>query len=1655
MRIFNKMKKAMLVMMASLFCANVAFADTQTVYSWESPDGTPVETGGTIVYTNGDGNRLNYKNSANGVDYYTICLNGKSGNLKDEAASANAGHMVLTLDEALQTGDVISITAYRNKNADGKNATIYFLFENGEVWKDGNAFVNILSDDTDDDYDDDGSTPNTVTWTITDAEAGSKTITLTRNSASTNLFITKMTITREVEAEPETEKAYATFEAPTNTNAIWNAETNSFTWTQGWYNQIRNIGLPTGDITKYAKLVVDCEIVSGTQFRILFYKQEGENEANKQLFISQSGVTEIDIVEELKKLGDDYMSFLTECKEICLSGAGDAGEVKINSVYLETAPAGAISFAKYEKAVADAEAFKATLNAEDVIEADIIMVMDEAIAGAAQWLEELKAEGEYLQEDVDMIADDLNANTAKWNAYMNMKKAEAAAQEVLMRYPEESRVDNAGLIDALKNLPLMVMWETAESLQAHADGVNTACAAFEKENNQAILDAAKKKAADYAATLDASEETGTMVQIEAYNGLTYYTSDDFFTESGITADNYEMVMSYSQQIDMMIAQYDPVIQKEKSMMAASKAAAEAQEVMASYEGATDNAGLAAAIAKVNEILGELNMWDSMYTIEDLNAAVDALATARVAFEKENSLGTGTYWLKNVASGKFITAGESWGTCAVFGEHGLDFEFALQDDGTYIIDSKLSNGGESHYFGAEGWMDAAATKWTIARMPGGAYSITANGSNFLGYDEANVWNAQTKVTVNMTDNTAEAAQWIIMSKEKMIASLEGASVANPADATFFISCANFGRNDTRFSTAWQGGPARGGNNDNMAAEKWNTNFDVYQDLTGLPNGYYKLSVQGYYRAGNGGATGMERNAYLYAGANKTPLVNINTEAGNSVFEGGNVSTVAGKGIVPNNMATACTGFTAGLYADNSVIVEVTDGTLRIGVKKDVLIGADWTIFDNFELTYYGTELPPVVADGTYYMKNVASGKFLNGGNSWGTQASLVDNGFDATLTYSNGTYTIDTNVPNGASRHFLGSNGYVDSDVANWKVVPVGENYAITLDGVNYIGYNGENSVMALNLTDAANTAAQWQFITKEEMVAALDGATEANPGNATFFIVGQNFNRGDANRNAVWQGSPTFGAGNHTNWCAEKWNTNFDVYQDLAGLPNGYYELSAQAFYRAGNGGTTGLEQNAYLYAGINSTPVLNILAEAGNAAIAGNTSDVPGHGLVPNNMESAGNAFAAGLYAGNKVVALVTDGTLRVGIKKDILIDADWTIFDNFQLAYLGTAVPSVFADAVASLNAAIADANAWKATLDAANEVEAQVIAQIEQGMLPAAQAVAAQPASIAQIEEMIASVNMFVAQTSMTLGQMKAAEAQAFLAEYDDPEYYTEEFTAAFNEVFNIANGLATGAYTWADLDAAIAKMNEAKELFVLQNVPVPAVEIVNVLGKHRLVALTCDHVVPVEIFYSYDKDMAKTAIYTAPFYVSETTTVYAYAQFIDEDRVRYASDVVAIEIEAGEEVALNAPVVEKTEAGNIKITTDQTQIAGTPNDTIEYLFYPQVEEGVYAINPSASGYYTEELTAEMLGGSAIGKIVAKAIAFGYTTSETVQYLVGETEVTLIEATDNPFGIEGVEAGQTQWPADIYDINGRMIKKAATSLEDLEKGLYFIKGQKVLVK
>ncbi len=131
-------------------------------------------------------------------------------------------------------------------------------------------------------------------------------------------------------------KEYATFEAPTNTNTTWDSATKTFTWSTTWYNQLRNIGLPSGDISKYKKLVVDCKIVTGTQFRVLFYK----GGSNLTLY-AKDGVNEFIIKDELEKLApNDYNEYLLQCDEICLSGDNGTapGEAVINAVYLETYP---------------------------------------------------------------------------------------------------------------------------------------------------------------------------------------------------------------------------------------------------------------------------------------------------------------------------------------------------------------------------------------------------------------------------------------------------------------------------------------------------------------------------------------------------------------------------------------------------------------------------------------------------------------------------------------------------------------------------------------------------------------------------------------------------------------------------------------------------------------------------------------------------------------------------------------------------------------------------------------------------------------------------------------------------------------------------------------------------------------------------------------------------------------------------------------------------------------------------------------------------------------------------------------------------------------------------------------------------------------------
>ena len=229
-----------------------------TLYSWEGGADGATETGGKAESVNGTDNRLNYKNG----DNYTMCLNGKKANINDATASANASKMVITLDSELAEGDEIAFTAYINKN-ESKKASPYILFENG-----ASAEGEIFSDAENIDPAFNGAPATKVTKVPAEA-AGSKTITLSRSQSGTNLFITKLVITRAAGGSEEAKPAI-TFEAPaverTITIGLGAAGKVSVDWGNGelvekeaaaaydgWDNGLEFTGTPSGTVKVYGE----------------------------------------------------------------------------------------------------------------------------------------------------------------------------------------------------------------------------------------------------------------------------------------------------------------------------------------------------------------------------------------------------------------------------------------------------------------------------------------------------------------------------------------------------------------------------------------------------------------------------------------------------------------------------------------------------------------------------------------------------------------------------------------------------------------------------------------------------------------------------------------------------------------------------------------------------------------------------------------------------------------------------------------------------------------------------------------------------------------------------------------------------------------------------------------------------------------------------------------------------------------------------------------------------------------------------------------------------------------------------------------------------------------------------------------------------------
>lgn len=324
----------------------------------------------------------------------------------------------------------------------------------------------------------------------------------------------------------------------------------------------------------------------------------------------------------------------------------------------------------------------------------------------------------------------------------------------------------------------------------------------------------------------------------------------------------------------------------------------------------------------------------------------------------------------------------------------------------------------------------------------------------------------------------------------------------------------------------------------------------------------------------------------------------------------------------------------------------------------------------------------LANGRYVFQNVGSGRYLGPGNSWGTQASLIEcSHFNTLAKISDGVYTIESQVSNGGTNYYF-TGSYMDGGAVNVTIQDNGNGIYTMSNGSTYYGYNGSSTVLASNLTDPTSTNAQWKVMAYDEVYA---DASETNPVDVSYMILDANFDRnnrnggGDnndlGNKWTMVASNQNLCGGDNTNRCAESWRAAFTLSQTIT-VPNGYYKLRAQA-------ALTDYASSGANWPVVYATSGANTVTAVFKEMTEGEAS-----------MSKMSEQFTAGKYWTDYTdVITVTNGSLTVGVK-GTRTDT-WCIWDNFNLLYMGPIDLSSYATELAN---AVAAAQAYQSQVPAA---------------------------------------------------------------------------------------------------------------------------------------------------------------------------------------------------------------------------------------------------------------------------------------------------------------------------------------------------------------------
>ena len=281
----------------------------------------------------------------------------------------------------------------------------------------------------------------------------------------------------------------------------------------------------------------------------------------------------------------------------------------------------------------------------------------------------------------------------------------------------------------------------------------------------------------------------------------------------------------------------------------------------------------------------------------------------------------------------MTNKETLWTIDSYTQDGAEYQVLTNGSYPHIMMQTEYNAGWNYRCSDNGAGNPGWGRTTFAYLPEGYWTIQ-NGvypeAGYLGpWDNVITDNAE--MALNKTGDAVGhfdvfsilRGDWV----KRFDTGIENATFDNPLDITYVLE--NPGA-ERRANIGWkiagndwwtQSNDAFNGKVDGYYMERWNSSgagsTEIYQEIQGLPNGYYRFSVIGF-------VEGDGQNFYLYANDKQQSLPSVNT--------------------------------TTRINVD----AHVTDGTLRVGVKA-VNVTAKWIAFDDAQLEYLGNTAPSLKGD----------------------------------------------------------------------------------------------------------------------------------------------------------------------------------------------------------------------------------------------------------------------------------------------------------------------------------------------------------------------------------------------------------------------------------------------------------------------------------------------------------------------------------------------------------------------------------------------------------------------------------------------------------------------------------------------------------------------